>query len=121
MTGVQTCALPIFQEAAKKAKPVILEPIMKIEVVVPDKFMGDITGNFSSKRGQIDSMEDRGDLKVIKAFVPLSEMFGYVTNLRSMTEGRGSANMEFDHYAVVPQSVAEGIIEARTGISTRAI
>lgn len=109
-----------FQEAAKKAKPVILEPIMKVEVVVPDKFMGDITGNFSSKRGQVDSMEDRGDLKVIRAFVPLSEMFGYVTNLRSMTEGRGSANMEFDHYAVVPQNVAQTIIEARTGISTRA-
>ena len=110
-----------FQEAAKKAKPVILEPIMKVEVVVPEKFMGDVTGNFSSKRGQIEAMEDRGDLKVIRAFVPLSEMFGYVTSLRSMSEGRGSANMEFDHYAVVPQNVAQTIIESRTGISTRAI
>ena len=104
-----------FQEAAKKAKPVILEPIMKIEVVVPEKFMGDITGNLSGKRGQIEAMEDRGDLKVVRAFVPLSEMFGYVTSLRSMTEGRGSSTMEFDHYAVVPQGVAQGIIEARTG------
>ena len=108
-----------FQEAARKAKPVILEPIMKVEVVVPEKFMGDITGNLSSKRGQIEAMEDRGDLKVVRAFVPLSEMFGYVTNLRSMTEGRGSSTMEFDHYAVVPQSVATTIIENRSGISTR--
>lgn len=104
-----------FQEAAKKARPVILEPIMKVEVVVPEKFMGDITGNLSGKRGQIEAMEDRGDLKVVRAMVPLSEMFGYVTNLRSMTEGRGSSTMEFDHYAVVPQNVAADIIAARTG------
>ena len=108
-----------FQEAAKKARPVILEPIMKVEVVVPEKFMGDITGNLSGKRGQIEAMEDRGELKVIRAKVPLSEMFGYVTALRSMTEGRGSSTMEFDHYAVVPQNVATTIIEARSGISTR--
>lgn len=104
-----------FQEAARRAKPVILEPIMKVEVVVPEKFMGDITGNLSGKRGQIEAMEDRGDLKVVRAKVPLSEMFGYVTSLRSMTEGRGSSTMEFDHYAVVPQNVATTIIEARTG------
>ncbi len=104
-----------FQEAARKAKPVILEPIMKVEVVVPEKFMGDITGNLSGKRGQIEAMEDRGDLRVVRAKVPLSEMFGYVTSLRSMTEGRGSSTMEFDHYAVVPANVATTIIEARTG------
>jgi len=104
-----------FQEAAKRSKPVLLEPIMKVEVVVPEKFMGDITGNLSGKRGQIESMEDRGELKVVRAKVPLSEMFGYVTSLRSMTEGRGSSTMEFDHYAIVPQNVATGIIEARTG------
>ena len=104
-----------FQEAAKKARPVILEPIMKVEVVMPEKFMGDITGNLSGKRGQIDAMEDRGELKVVRAKVPLSEMFGYVTSLRSMTEGRGSSTMEFDHYAVVPTNVAQTIIEARTG------
>lgn len=102
-----------FQEAARKAKPVLLEPIMKVEVVVPEKFMGDITGHLSSKRGQVESMEDRGELKVVDAKVPLSEMFGYVTTLRSMTEGRGTSTMEFDHYAIVPQNVAEGIIEAR--------
>ena len=104
-----------FQEAAKKAKPVLLEPIMKVEVVMPEKFMGDITGNLSGKRGQIEAMEDRGELKVVRAKVPLSEMFGYVTSLRSMTEGRGSSTMEFDHYAIVPANVAQIIIEARTG------
>jgi elongation factor G len=102
-----------FQDAAKRARPVILEPIMKLEVVVPEKFMGDITGNLNSKRAQIEGMEDRGMLRVIKAKVPLSEMFGYVTSLRSMTEGRGSANMEFDHYEVVPPQVERSIVEAR--------
>ncbi|PIR40290.1 MAG: elongation factor G [Candidatus Zambryskibacteria bacterium CG10_big_fil_rev_8_21_14_0_10_34_34] len=103
-----------FQEAAKKARPVILEPIMKLEVVVPEQFMGDITGNLSSKRGLIEGMDDRAGLKVVRAKVPLSELFGYVTTLRSMTEGRGSANIEFDHYAIVPQNVAESIITARS-------
>lgn len=102
-----------FQEAAKKAKPVILEPIMKVEVVVPEQFMGDVTGHLSSKRGLIEGMDDRSGLKVVRAKVPLSELFGYVTNLRSMTEGRGSANIEFDHYAVVPPNVAQTIVEAR--------
>ncbi|HZS43303.1 MAG TPA: elongation factor G [Candidatus Paceibacterota bacterium] len=102
-----------FQAAAKKARPVILEPIMKLEVVVPEKFMGDITGNLNSKRAQIEGMEDRSMLRVIKAKVPLSEMFGYVTSLRSMTEGRGSANMEFDHYEIVPPQVEKSIVEAR--------
>ena len=104
-----------FQEAARRAKPVLLEPIMKVEVIMPEKFMGDITGNLSGKRAQIEAMEDRGELKVVRAKVPLSEMFGYVTSLRSMTEGRGSSTMEFDHYAIVPTNVAQGIIEARTG------
>lgn len=102
-----------FQEAAKKANPVLLEPVMKVEIVVPEKFMGDITGNLSSKRGQIESMEDRGILKVVNAKVPLAEMFGYTTTLRSMTEGRGTSSMEFDHYAIVPQNVAKEIIDKR--------
>lgn len=102
-----------FKEAAEKAKAVLLEPIMKVEVVVPEKFMGDITGSLTSKRGTIDSMEDRSMAKAIHAFVPLSEMFGYTTQLRSMTEGRGQMVMEFDHYAVVPQNVAEEIKAAR--------
>lgn len=102
-----------FQEAAQKAKPVILEPIMRVEVVIPEQFMGDITGNLSGKRGAIEGMEDRGMNKVVNAKVPLSEMFGYTTTLRSMTEGRGSMTMEFDHYEVVPQNVAADIIASR--------
>ncbi|MEK9160952.1 MAG: elongation factor G [Patescibacteria group bacterium] len=102
-----------FQDGAKQAKPVILEPIMNVEVVVPEQFMGDITGSLSGKRGAIESMEDRGMNKAIHAKVPLSEMFGYTTSLRSMTEGRGSMTMEFDHYEVVPQNVANDIIASR--------
>ena len=102
-----------FQEAAKKANPVLLEPVMKVEIVVPEDFMGDVTGNLSSKRGQIEEMGDRGNMKVVNAKVPLAEMFGYTTTLRSMTEGRGTSSMEFDHYAVVPQNVAKEIVEAR--------
>ncbi len=102
-----------FSEAAQKAKPVILEPIMRVEVVVPEQFMGDITGNLSGKRGAIEGMEDRGQNKAVHAKVPLSEMFGYTTTLRSMTEGRGSMIMEFDHYEVVPQNVATEIIASR--------
>ncbi|HEY4501016.1 MAG TPA: elongation factor G [Candidatus Paceibacterota bacterium] len=102
-----------FQEAAGKAKAVILEPIMRIEVIVPEQFMGDITGNLSGKRGQIDGMDERGLNKVVKAKVPLSEMFGYTTTLRSMTEGRGSMTMEFDHYDTVPKNIADDIIASR--------
>jgi elongation factor G len=102
-----------FQEAASKAKPVILEPIMNVEVVIPEQFMGDITGSLSGKRGSIEGMEERGMNKVVKAKVPLSEMFGYTTSLRSMTEGRGGMTMEFDHYEVVPTNVANDIIASR--------
>jgi elongation factor G len=102
-----------FQEAAGKAKAVILEPIMRVEVIVPDKFMGDITGNLSGKRGQIEGTEERGMNKAIHAKVPLSEMFGYTTTLRSMTEGRGNMTMEFDHYGVVPNNIATDIIASR--------
>ncbi len=102
-----------FKDAAARAKPVLLEPIMKVEIVIPEKFMGDITGHLTSKRGAIESMEERGMAKVVNAKVPLSEMFGYTTALRSMTEGRGAMTMEFDHYAVVPQNVAETIKAAR--------
>jgi len=103
-----------FQQGAKSSKPVLLEPIMKLEVVIPDKFLGDVTGSLSSKRGTIEATDERGEMKVINAKVPLSEMFGYTTQLRSMTEGRGSTTMEFDHYAVVPGNVAEEIIQSRT-------
>ncbi len=102
-----------FKDAARSARPVLLEPIMKVEVVVPEKFMGDITGSLNSKRGQIEGMEERGLARAIKAKVPLSEMFGYTTSLRSMTEGRANFTMEFDHYEVVPPNVAATIIAGR--------
>jgi elongation factor G len=99
-----------LQDAVKQAKAVILEPIMKLEVVTPEKFMGDVMGNINSKRGQVESMGDRGEAKVITAKVPLSEMFGYTTQLRSMTEGRANSTMEFSHYAVVPKNVEADIV-----------
>ena len=102
-----------FQEAVKKAGPVILEPIMKVEIVMPEQFMGDVAGNLSSKRAQIEGMGERGMMKVLTALVPLSEMFGYTTSLRSLTEGRASSTMEFDHYDIVPANVALTIIESR--------
>jgi len=101
------------QDACRRANPVILEPMMKVEVVTPEKFMGDVTGNLSSKRGIIEGMEDRGMNKVLRGIVPLSEMFGYMTGLRSMTEGRASFTMEFLRYDIVPNNVAETIIAAR--------
>jgi elongation factor G len=102
-----------LQDAVRRAKPVILEPIMKVEVLVPEKFLGDVTGNLNSRRGQIEDIGERIGLRVIDAKVPLAEMFGYVTALRSMTEGRGNYNMEFDHYAVVPNNITQDIIEGR--------
>lgn len=101
------------QDACKIAKPVILEPMMKVEVITPDKFMGDVTGSLSSKRGIIEGMEARGMNQVVKAVVPLSEMFGYMTSLRSMTEGRAGFTMEFLRYDIVPTNVATAIIESR--------
>ncbi|MDD9868151.1 MAG: elongation factor G [Candidatus Campbellbacteria bacterium] len=102
-----------FQEGAKKAKPVLLEPIMKLEVTTPEKFMGDITGHLNSRRGQMLGMEDVSNLKIIRALVPLAELFGYTTTLRSMTEGRATPTMEFSSYEIVPNNVAEGIVSQR--------
>jgi elongation factor G len=101
------------QDACKRARPVILEPIMKVEAVTPEKFLGDVTGHLSSKRGEVQNVGERGMNKVVDAKVPLAEMFGYITTLRSMTEGRASFTMEFDHYEAVPPQVAQGIIESR--------
>ncbi|MEO5646382.1 MAG: elongation factor G [Candidatus Paceibacterota bacterium] len=102
-----------IKEAASAAKPVILEPMMQVEVITPDKFMGDVTGSLSSRRGLIEGMENRGLSQAVKAVVPLSEMFGYMTTLRSMTEGRASFTMEFIRYDIVPQNVAATIAESR--------
>jgi elongation factor G len=100
-----------LQEGVKKASPVLLEPVMKVVVVTPEEFMGDVIGDLNSKRGRIESMEDlQAGIKEITAFVPLGEMFGYTTNLRSMTQGRASSSMELDHYADVPNHVTEAII-----------
>ncbi len=104
-----------FQEGMKKASPTLLEPVMKVVVVTPDEFMGDVIGDLNSKRGRIETMEDlSANVKEITAFVPLGEMFGYTTTLRSMTQGRASSSMELDHYADVPNNVAEAII-AKSG------
>jgi len=102
-----------LQEAAKRAKPVILEPIMKIQVITPLEFLGDVTGDLNAKRGRIESIVDRLNVKVIDAKVPLAEMFGYATKLRSMTQGRGTFTMEFDHYEEVPQNIMQQIIEGK--------
>lgn len=99
-----------LQAAFKKARPIILEPIMKVEVTTPENFMGDVVGDLSSKRGQIENMSDRAQVKVIDASVPLATMFGYSTQLRSMTQGRGNYTMEFDHYQEVPKNIADEII-----------
>jgi elongation factor G len=108
-----------LQDAVKKATPVILEPVMKVEVITPEANMGDVIGDLNSKRAQINEMTDRLHLKVINAFVPLSEMFGYATALRSMTQGQASYTMEFDHYSEVPRNIAEKIIESRAGVNVR--
>jgi len=102
-----------FQEACKKAKPIILEPIMKVEVITPEQYMGDVIGDLNSKRGQIQEMTDRGQMKVVRAEVPLASMFGYATMLRSISQGRASYNMEFGHYAEVPNNVAQEIISGK--------
>jgi elongation factor G len=104
-----------FQDAAKKAKPVLLEPMMRVEVVVPKEHMGDVMGNLSSRRGQIQSQEDRGGTQIISARVPLSEMFGYATDLRSRTQGRATYSMHFDRYEPAPQNVSEEVVARMQG------
>jgi len=102
-----------FQSACKKAKPIILEPIMKLEVITPEEFFGDVIGDLSSRRGKIEEAKDRLQTKVIDAKVSLAEMFGYATSLRSLTEGRGTFTMEFNHYEEVPQNIAQEIIDGK--------
>ncbi len=104
-----------FKEGARKADAIILEPIMKVEVETPEEFMGDVIGDLNRRRGQINSMEERSGNKIVNAFCPLSEMFGYSTDLRSQTQGRASYSMEFDHYEEVPRNIAEEIMKKRNG------
>ncbi len=108
-----------FQDAARKAGLILLEPMMSVEVVMPEEYMGTIVGDLNSKRGQIQEMTERSGVKVITAFVPLAELFGYATQLRSISQGRGSYSMQFDHYEEVPSNVSKEIIEKRSGMNRR--
>jgi elongation factor G len=104
-----------FKEAAKRAKPVLLEPIFAVEVVTPEEFLGDVIGDLSRRRGRVEGQERRGNALAVTARVPLSEMFGYATDLRSNTQGRATYTMQFDAYEEVPPNIAEKIVEQRTG------
>jgi elongation factor G len=104
-----------LKNAAAKCDPVLLEPIMKVEVVIPEEYLGDIMGDITSRRGRVEGMEARGNAQVVKAFVPLAEMFGYATSLRSNTQGRGTYTMHFDHYEEVPKNIADEIIKKNKG------
>ncbi len=106
----ELCAKMAYREALPKAKPILLEPIMKVEVVTPDENMGDVVGDLNRRRGQIEGMDSRGNAKVVKAKVPLSEMFGYVTSLRTITSGRAASTMEFSHYDPAPRNIVEEVI-----------
>ena len=111
----EICARSAFREAGRKAKPVLLEPIMKVEVTTPDQYMGDVTGDLNRRRGMLEGMDSRNNLQVIKAKVPLSEMFGYVTQLRSLSSGRATSTMEFSHYNEAPKNVAEEVMAKQKG------
>jgi elongation factor G len=104
-----------FKEAMKRAKPKLLEPVMDVEVTTPEEYLGDVMGNLNGRRGRIESMNPIGNAQVIKAIVPLSEMFGYATDLRSMTQGRADFTMQFARYEEVPQSIASEIVAGSTG------
>jgi elongation factor G len=113
----EICAKSAFREAGRKAKPILLEPIMRVEVLTPDQYMGDVTGDLNRRRGILEGMDSRANLQVIKAKVPLSEMFGYVTQLRSLSSGRATSTMEFSHYAPAPNNIAEEVIAKVKGKS----
>src|SRR5947208_3405246 len=99
-----------FKEAMKRSKPKVLEPVMAVEVTTPEEYLGDVMGNLNSRRGRVESLEPVGNAQVVKASVPLAEMFGYATDLRSMTQGRAEFTMQFDRYEEVPQSIATEIV-----------
>jgi elongation factor G len=106
----ELCAKVAYREALPKARPVLLEPIMKLEVVTPEENMGDVVGDLNRRRGVVNGMDDRSGAKVVKANVPLSEMFGYVTSLRTISSGRASSTMEFSHYEPCPNNIADEVI-----------
>ena len=109
------CGSMVFKEACKKAKPVLLEPVFDVEVVTPEEFMGDVIGDISGRRGKVEAMDQRGSDRIIKAQVPLAEMFGYVTELRSRTQGRATSSMQFNSYKEVPKSIAEEVVATVRG------
>ena len=104
-----------FKEALRRSKPKLLEPIMAVEVVTPDDYLGDVMGNLNGRRGRVESLEPLGNSQSIQASVPLSEMFGYATDLRSMSQGRATFTMQFDRYDEVPQSIASDIVDSQSG------
>jgi elongation factor G len=104
-----------FKEAARNARPVLLEPVMSIEIVTPEEYLGDVIGDLNSRRGRIQNIERRGNVQVIRSQAPLAEMFGYATSLRSKTQGRATYTMQFSHYDEVPKGVSEGIIAVVRG------
>jgi elongation factor G len=108
-----------FREAIRKAKPVLLEPVMSVEVVTPEDFLGDVVGDLSSRRGRVEGISLRGNARVIAAFVPLAEMFGYATDLRSKTQGRAAYTMQFHSYEAVPTNVAEEVVATRANRKNR--
>jgi elongation factor G len=101
-----------FKEAMKRAKPKLLEPMMLVEVTTPEDYLGDVMGNLNGRRGRVEGMQPVGNAQVIRAMVPLAEMFGYATDIRSMSQGRATFHMEFDHYEEVPQSIASDIFDS---------
>ena len=107
-----------FKDAMKRAKPILLEPMMAVEVTTPEEYLGDVMGNLNSRRGRIESMNPVGNAQVVQAAVPLSQMFGYATDIRSMSQGRATFHMDFDHYEEVPQSIASEIVEQGGGSQT---
>lgn len=104
-----------LKDGVRKGKPILLEPIMKVEIVTPEDFLGTVLGDLNSRRGRVEGMEGRGNAQVVRAYIPLSTMFGYTTDLRSATQGRATSSMEFDHYEPMPDYLAQEIIAKQRG------
>ena len=111
----ELCAKMAYREALKQCSPILLEPIMKIEIITPEENMGDVVGDLNRRRGMMKGMDDKNGAKVLRADVPLSEMFGYVTQLRTITSGRATSSMEFSHYAEAPKNVAQDVVDKANG------
>jgi elongation factor G len=115
-TAYRIAANIAFKDGARKAGPTLMEPIMKLEVVCPDEYTGDVINDINSRRGRIESINIRGEMKVIDAFVPLSEVFGYATSVRSMSQGRANHTLQVSHYEIVPKEITDRVIGRMTGV-----